>query len=81
MSGINRGDGCGERNSKEILIPTMDAAKIYKKTKATLLNQEVSDYFCAIDTYEKLGNTLMSIKYTLIRRPFWWNQRVLRLEK
>lgn len=29
---------------KKILIPTMDAAKIYKKTKATLLNQEVSDF-------------------------------------
>lgn len=66
---------------KKILIPTMDAAKIYKKTKATLLNQEVSDYFFAIDTYEKLGNTLTLIKYTLIRRPFWWNPRVLRLEK
>ena len=39
---------------KKILISTMDAAKIYKETKATLLNQEVSDYFCTIGTYEKL---------------------------
>ena len=37
---------------------TMDAAKIYKETKATLLNQEVSDYFCSINTYEKLAKHL-----------------------
>ena len=36
----------------------MDAAKIYKESKATFLNKEVSDYFCAIDTYEKLAKHL-----------------------
>lgn len=43
---------------KKILLSTMDAAKIYKESKAAFLNKEVSDYFCAIDTYEKLAKHL-----------------------
>lgn len=43
---------------KHILLSTVDAAKTYKETKASLLNKEVSDYFCAIDTYEKLAKHL-----------------------
>ena len=39
-------------------ISTVDAAKTYKEKKASLLNKEVSDYFCAIDTYEKLAKRL-----------------------
>lgn len=40
---------------KHILLSTVDPAKTYKETKASLLNKEVSDYFCAIDKYEKLA--------------------------
>lgn len=43
---------------KKILLSTMDAAKIYKESKATFLKKEVSDYFCTIDTYEKLAKHL-----------------------
>ena len=42
-----------EKNPKQ--TPLVDIA--YKETKASLLNKEVSDYFCAIDTYESWQNT------------------------
>ena len=65
---------------KHILLSTVDAAKTYKKTNASLLNKEVSDYFCAIDTYEKLAKHL-NIDQIYIEKPFWLNQKVLQLEK
>ena len=55
---------------KHILLSTVDAAKTYKKTKASLLNKEVSDYFCAIDTCEKLAKHL-NIDQIYIEKPFW----------
>ena len=41
-----------------ILLSTVDAAKIYKEEKAASLKKERRDYFCAIDTYEKLSEHL-----------------------
>ena len=43
---------------KNILLSTMDAAKTYKETKAAFLDKKSTDYFCAIDTYEKLSKHL-----------------------
>ena len=66
---------------KKILLSTMDAAKIYKELKATFLNKEVSDYFCAVDTYEKLAKHLNIDQIYIKKRPIWLNQRVPRLKK
>ena len=51
-------------------ISTVDAAKTYKETKASLLNKEVSDYFCAIDTYEKLAKHLNMDQIYIDRKAF-----------
>ena len=66
---------------KKVLLSTIDAAKIYKELKATFLNKEVSDYFCAIDTYEKLAKHLNIDQMYIKKRPIWLNQRVPRLKK
>ena len=55
---------------KVILLSTVDAAKTYKETKASLLNKEVSDYFCAIDTYEKLAKHLNIDQIYIDRKAF-----------
>ena len=55
---------------KHILLSTVDAAKTYKETKASLLNKEVSDYFCAIDTYEKLAKHLNIDQIYIDRKAF-----------
>ena len=51
-------------------ISTVDAAKTYKEKKASLLNKEVSDYFCAIDTYEKLAKHLNMDQIYIDRKAF-----------
>ena len=55
---------------KHIVLSTVDAAKTYKETKASLLNKEVSDYFCAIDTYEKLAKHLNIDQIYIDRKAF-----------
>ena len=48
-----------EKIQENILFSTTNAAQIYKKNKYDLLNEEItSNYFCAIDTYEKLAKHL-----------------------
>ena len=56
---------------RKILLSTMDAAKIYKESKATFLNKEVIDYFCAIDTYEKLPKHLNIDEINIDKKAFF----------
>ena len=48
----------GRELQKSILMETSMAAAIFKKTKASILNEEEKAYFCPVYTYEQLSKKL-----------------------
>lgn len=53
-----------------VLLETSTAAKIYRKRKASLLNETESTYFCPIDTYEKLSKQLNIVQIYIDQKAF-----------
>ena len=48
----------GRELQKSIILETSTAAAIFKKTKASILNEEEKKYFCPVYTYEQLSKKL-----------------------
>ena len=52
----------GRELQKSILMETSMAAAIFKKTKASILNEDEKAYFCPVYTYEQLSKKLNIIQ-------------------
>ncbi|KAJ7391492.1 hypothetical protein OS493_018539 [Desmophyllum pertusum] len=59
-----------EELQNSILLETSTAAEIYKKRKASLLNQKETTYFCPIDAYEKLSKQLNIVQIYINQKAF-----------